>query len=127
MAGRRASQACQVMSPQDLLGEHQLDRQWLAAQLAIPFDGPTVVITHHAPHALSIAPKFASSWVTCGFASHLPVSFFVVPVLWIHGHTHSRFDYRVQGCRVMCNPRGYRMRSGAHEVDGFDPGLFVEV
>ena len=116
-----------LVAPQDLLGEHQLDRQWLAAQLAIPFDGPTVVMTHHAPHANSIAPKFALNWVTCGFASHLPASFFAVPGLWIHGHTHSRFDYRVLGCRVMCNPRGYRMRSGAYEVDGFDPQLVVEV
>ena len=27
--------------------------------------------------------------------------------LWIHGHTHTRFDYRVRGTRVVCNPRGY--------------------
>ena len=27
--------------------------------------------------------------------------------LWIHGHTHTAFDYTVDGTRVVCNPRGY--------------------
>ena len=27
--------------------------------------------------------------------------------LWIHGHTHTFFDYVVSGTRVVCNPRGY--------------------
>ena len=36
--------------------------------------------------------------------------------LWIHGHTHTAFDYWVQGTRIVCNPRGY-----AHEYTGFQP------
>jgi hypothetical protein len=27
--------------------------------------------------------------------------------LWIHGHTHDSFDYRVADTRIACNPRGY--------------------
>ena len=27
--------------------------------------------------------------------------------LWVHGHTHSSFDYNIHGTRVVCNPRGY--------------------
>ena len=30
---------------------------WLATQLAMPHDGPTVVITHHGPTPLSISPR----------------------------------------------------------------------
>ena len=116
-----------LVTPEDLLGEHQADRQWLEQQLATPFDGPTVVVTHHAPHPLSIAPRFASDWATSGFASALPDSFFEVPVLWIHGHTHTRFDYRVGNCRVVCNPRGYKLWGGDFEVDDFDAGLVIEV
>jgi hypothetical protein len=26
--------------------------------------------------------------------------------LWIHGHTHTSFDYEARGTRVVCNPRG---------------------
>ena len=29
-------------------------------------------------------------------------------MLWLHGHTHSSHDYRVGGCRIVCNPRGYQ-------------------
>ena len=116
-----------LLTPMDLLGEHQLDRQWLADELATPFAGPTIVMTHHAPHALSIAPRYASDWVTGGFANSLPEEFFDVPRLWIHGHTHTRFDYQVGSCRVVCNPRGYRMRDGSFDGDGFEPGLTVEI
>ena len=30
-----------------------------------------------------------------------------MPNIWIHGHTHSSFDYNLQGMRVICNPFGY--------------------
>ena len=42
---------------------------------------------------------------------------------WIFGHTHLAFDERINGTRVVSNPRGY-----AHEwVDGFRPELTLEV
>lgn len=119
--------ASRLLTPADLLGEHRLDRQWLASRLAEPFGGPTVVITHHAPHALSIAPRYDSDWVTAGFASQLPEKFFQARALWVHGHTHTAFDYRVGACRVVCNPRGYPLRGGRYEVEGFDPAWVVEV
>lgn len=46
--------------------------------------------------------------------------------LWIHGHTHDSFDYRLNGTRVLCNPRGYA-RDGVNENALFDPQLVVEV
>ncbi|MDR7379256.1 Icc-related predicted phosphoesterase [Rhodoferax ferrireducens] len=116
-----------LVTPLDLLQEHRLDRRWLQAQLAIEFEGPTVVVTHHAPHPLSIATRYADDWVTTGFVNALPDAFFEVPKLWIHGHTHSRFDYQVGNCRVVCNPRGYKMRDGSFEVPDFDPGFVIEV
>ena len=27
--------------------------------------------------------------------------------LWVHGHTHDEFDYKIGITRVVCNPRGY--------------------
>jgi len=121
------NEASRLVTPDDLLGEHLLDREWLEAELAQPFVGPTVVVTHHAPHLHSVAKQYATDWVTCGFANDLPASFFVVPVLWVHGHTHSRFDYKVKTCRVICNPRGYRRRDGSFEVPNFNGSLVVDV
>ena len=45
-------------SPADLLDLHKKDRVWLEAKLKEPFDGKTVVITHHLPSALSFDRQF---------------------------------------------------------------------
>lgn len=81
---------------------------WLAARLAEPHNGPTVVITHHAPSPRSIHPRFADSLLNPCFVSnaeHLVDGNRVQ--LWVHGHTHDSFDYNLNGTRVVCNPRGY--------------------
>jgi len=96
------------LTPQDTISLHRQQRAWLQRRLAEPFDGPTVVVTHHGPHRRSLAPRFAADWVSAAYLSELPIEFFEVPVLWVHGHTHSSHDYRVHRCRVVCNPRGYQ-------------------
>ncbi|SEM10180.1 Calcineurin-like phosphoesterase [Variovorax sp. YR750] len=111
----------------DTLRIHQVQRAWLCERLAAPFAGPTVVVTHHAPHRGSLAQRYASDWSSGAFVSELPETFFDVPVLWFHGHTHQRCDYRVRNCRVVCNPRGYVNWSGRIENKAFDPGLIIEL
>ena len=100
--------APRALTPWDTLRLHQEQRQWLQHKLAEPFAGPTVVVTHHGPHRGSLAPRFAADWVSTAYLSELPASFFEVPVLWLHGHTHTSHDYQVGRCRVVCNPRGYQ-------------------
>jgi len=66
--------------------------------------------------------------VSTAFINELPAHFFDVPVLWIHGHTHTSFDYRVGNCRVLCNPRGYQAAGRPlPENAAFNPGLVVQV
>lgn len=96
------------LTPQDTLRVHHRQRAWLQQRLAEAFDGTTVVITHHGPHRGSLAPRFAADWVSTAYLSELPQSFFEVPALWLHGHTHTSHDYRVGNCRIICNPRGYQ-------------------
>lgn len=115
------------LTPADTLVMHREQRQWLLGKLREPFDGQTVVITHHAPCQLSVADEYADDWLTPCFVSDLPDEFFEVPALWVHGHTHTSFDYVRGRTRVVCNPRGYRMRNGGFENSAFDPGLIVEV
>lgn len=86
-----------------------------------------MVITHHAPSRHSIHPRFGDSLLNACFvsdAAHLLGADRVS--LWIHGHTHDSFDYRVNGTRVVCNPRGYA-RGGVNENPLFDPDFTVEV
>lgn len=100
---------------------------WLKAQLAEPFVGKTVVITHHAPSPKSIHPRFEGSPFNACFVSDAERLIDGKQVaLWIHGHTHDSFDYVVNGTRVVCNPRGYA-KNGVNENPQFDPALVIEV
>ena len=122
----QGSAAPRALTPHDTLRLHRQQRLWLQHKLAEPFDGPTVVVTHHGPHRGSLAPRFAADWVSTAYLSELPESFFEVPVLWVHGHTHSSHDYRVGRCRVVCNPRGYQTAAMcAPENAAFDPARVV--
>ncbi len=120
--------AARRLQPEDTIALHARQRAWLAAGLARPHAGATVVVTHHGPHRGSLAPRYAADWVSAAFVSELPDSFFAVPALWVHGHTHCSRDYRVGRCRVVCNPRGYHPpgRSGPENPD-FDPARVIEL
>lgn len=135
LADHRAIHTWQgLFTAQDALQRHRQSRDWLEAQLQEDFIGPTVVVTHHAPHPKSIHPRYAGSLINAGFASDL------TPLveranLWIHGHVHDSFDYQVAGTRVVANPRGYaKNRFAAQspeqlewENGAFNAGLVVEV
>jgi predicted phosphodiesterase len=110
-----------MLSPEDAIALCTRHRGWLAAELAKPFSGATVVITHFAPHPRSIAPAYAGHRANPGFVVDLEEAM-GPPALWIHGHTHTFFDYPVRGTRVVCNPRGY-----PGEQTGFRPDLIVEI
>lgn len=91
----------------DTLALHRQAHAWLANELAKPFAGQTIVVTHHAPHRASLADRFASDLASAGFISHLTDLVGPPVALWVHGHTHTPFDYVTEGTRIVCNPRGY--------------------
>jgi predicted phosphodiesterase len=117
----------QRFTPLDSATLFQRHAAWLAHRLTQPHDGPTVVITHHAPSPSSIHPRFAGAPLNACFisdAEHLLDGNRVS--LWIHGHTHDSFDYRLNGTRVVCNPRGYA-KDGVNENARFDPDFIAEI
>lgn len=114
-------------TPQASAGLFARHAAWLAARLAEPYSGPTVVITHHAPSRKSIHPRFEGSPLNACFVSDAERLLDGRRAqLWIHGHTHDSFDYAVNGTRVLCNPRGYA-RDGVNENPSFDAGLTVAI
>lgn len=123
-------------TPEASVDLHLSARAWLEARLAVPFDGKTVVVTHHAPHPGSVHARFSGHPANGGFVSNLE-PLMGRAVLWIHGHTHNSFDYRVNGTRVVCNPRGYvlmKRDAGAAgptlvkaENAEFDPAMTLDV
>ncbi|WP_454731068.1 MULTISPECIES: metallophosphoesterase [Cupriavidus] len=111
----------------DALALHESASAWLAAQLAAPFGGKTVVVTHHAPDLGSLDPRYSHDVVSAGFISRRP-DLVAQADLWVHGHTHTGFDYRLDGARVVCNPRGYvRRQTGEPENPAFDWCFTVEI
>jgi Icc-related predicted phosphoesterase len=100
---------------------------WLEQQFAIAHDGPTVVITHFAPARGSIAAQFTGSPLNACFVSDLePQIRRWQPALWLHGHVHDSFDYRIGNTRVVANPRGYAP-NGVVENKAFDASLVIQV
>lgn len=68
-----------------------------------------VVVTHHLPHRRSIHQQYAYSALNAFFLSDCSsIIAAKKPQLWIHGHTHNGFDYKIaKYTRVVCNPKGY--------------------
>ena len=131
----RAIRAADVLfTAADAKRLHAASRAWLAEKLDEPFDGPTVVVTHHAPHPGSIHQRYAGQLLNAGFISDL-TPLLGKAKLWIHGHVHDSFDYTVSGTRIVTNPRGYALnRRAADRVEQlqwenpeFRPDLVVEI
>jgi Icc-related predicted phosphoesterase len=109
--------------PQEAALLHHRSKAYLTETLATPFEGPTVVVTHHAPHWTSVHPRFQSDPVTGGFVSDLSGLIETgEPELWVHGHVHNSSDYRVGPTRLIANPHGY-----GSENPAFNGRLVVEV
>jgi Icc-related predicted phosphoesterase len=118
------SEEGRTLRPEDTLALHWASRRWLAERLAVPHDGPTVVITHHAPLVRDRPRSPVHRALVGAFASDLSGLMDGDRVdLWIYGHLHQAANLDVAGTQVVSNPRGY-----PHEpVEAFDPALVIEV
>ena len=118
------------LEPVEMIRWHERARDWLDDALQTSFEGPTVVVTHHAPHPDSVLPydPLRCEAISGYFASDL--SWLIErhqPELWIHGHSHISVDYRVGRTRVLANPAGYERFNRPRENCIFKPDLVVEV
>jgi hypothetical protein len=68
-----------------------------------------VVITHHCPSPRSVDKKYKDNALNPCFFTDLDylMESINAPKVWIHGHTHTRFDYMIENTRIVCNPLGY--------------------
>lgn len=103
---------------------YQNSKAWLERQLALPFAGKTVVISHHAPSLWSWNGS-AHALKKLAYCNDLkPLLHEYAIAAWFHGHVHSPMDYRIAGARILCNPRGYL---GTKIVAGFDRNRMVQI
>lgn len=107
----------------DSIKLHEINYNVIKSILDIPYEGKTLVASHHGPHSGSVHPRYSPSIYSLdskielpgenrsfilnpGFCSYLPELLEKADV-WIHGHVHDSMDYMVGNTRVITNPRGY--------------------
>ncbi|QVW25573.1 metallophosphoesterase family protein [Pseudomonas hormoni] len=108
------------LRPDDLIAKSKAAYAWLSEQLDKPFDGKTVVVTHHAPTLEHVGDELPEHLVAA-YANDWP-ELLGKADLWVYGHTHVAADFLKGGCRVVSNPRGYPNQS-----TGFDPNFLIEI
>lgn len=115
----------------DTLHEFSLSKKFIFEEIAsCKANGwKTVVVSHHAPSFLSIAPAFntlGKFMDNGGYASNLGNEIADGgPDVWVHGHIHHSNDYVIGDTRIVCNPRGYDEPSERNP--NFDPKLVIEL
>lgn len=111
-----------------MLKENAYSVQQLRNFLADHRDDKVVVVSHHAPSALSVNPKYKDDFhLNGGYHNHLEDLIMDNPQIkvWCHGHMHDPVDYMLGETRVLANPRGYK--GYEHQAEIFDPGFTFEV
>jgi len=82
-----------------------------------------IVLTHHAPSRQSTHDKYKTSPLNPAFVNDMDGYVMAhKPALWIHGHCHDNFDYKIENTRVICNPYGYY-----GENPSYKQKLFVDI
>ena len=110
--------------PEDALDLHVRDRAAILAELARPHDGPTLVVSHHAPVRGATHPMYGTHPLNAAFASGLEHSLGEQAYdALIYGHTHNGLEPVLpRGQRVLTNARGY-----PGEATSFDPRRMIEL
>jgi predicted phosphodiesterase len=129
------------LRPVDTLARHRASRRFIEAQLAAPFAGARVVVTHHAPYLGGARPGTEKDLLSAAYASDLTALFGTdsgggpsaqadeARLVWIYGHTHRSDDSLVGKTRLVSNAKGYGPGYGSATWDNpmFNPQLVIEV
>ncbi|MQY49531.1 hypothetical protein GAO09_26200 [Rhizobiales bacterium RZME27] len=114
-----------LVTSRELIARHAESRAFIKAELDKPWQGKTVVVSHHAPTPRSLIERFRGHPSNAAFASDLSEVFHRgKPDVWVHGHIHQFFDYVEGGTRIVCNAVGYRHERG---TNGYRPGFVIDL
>lgn len=115
--------------PSDMLDLHRSNAAYIRRELVKPFDGITVVVSHHLPSEACTPEAYRGAEANFLFASSKEAFGDIfesdeAPALWVCGHTHHAVDVPIGRTRVVCNPLGYwwEQRAG----NGFRENLVID-
>lgn len=100
------------LRPADTYRDFVKSRDYIFKIAELNPDKNIVVMTHHGPSHLSIDPMYqADKHKEMNRAYYSDLDQLILDrgniKYWVHGHTHTKHDYMLGQCRVICNPRGY--------------------
>jgi len=110
--------------PLDALAIHKKELSWLEKQVNTPYEGKTVVVTHHGPHPVCQHPAYPVSEISTAFHSDLSELIGNNNIdMWAFGHTHANVDKIIDGTRIISNQAGYP----GENVTDFNASTIIEV
>jgi predicted phosphohydrolase len=103
---------------------HQQAFHFIQQELAQPFNGKTIVATHHVPTLLHYPPEYKGSQLNDAFAVELfPFIESSGPDYWIYGHHHINVPaFKIGNTEMLTNQLGYVQKG---EQQGFDPAKTI--
>ncbi|MCL5974578.1 MAG: metallophosphoesterase [Gammaproteobacteria bacterium] len=122
---RKIKYSDRPLKPTDLIDIHTKSKKWLTKELGTPFDGKTVVVTHHGPSRLTQHKRFEFDAISACFLTKLD-HLVEQADLWIYGHSHSNLDTMIGECRLVSNQYGYP-REGVPDHQPYDPAWVVKI
>ena len=97
------------MSEAAYLEAHRTQKEFLLNS------GADVIVSHHAPSFQSIHETYKGDTFNHCFVSNMDediLNMTKTPKLWVHGHVHNAFDYKIGETRIVCHPKGYPHEEG---------------
>lgn len=117
-------------SPEDCVEDHKAFLKVIDDTITSNPTGTFVVVGHHAPSKRSTKPGYEKDLIVGGaYSSDLDEFILSHPQIkvWVHGHTHDKFDYMIGSTRIVSNARGYvGYERGTDKEDPFFP-MLIEV
>lgn len=121
------------LHPHDTIADHMNAKHYIFDEIKKQkAEGrKVVVVCHHLPSYMSIPDEFKGDSMNGAYASELFEDIMDLgddqPEIFIHGHTHTSFDYMIGNTRILCNPRGYVTQDPNDLNKDFDVNLVIDV
>lgn len=117
---RRISYAGRNITPNTIVELHKITLSTIKEYVASNPYKNVLIMTHHAPSRRSTIERYKFSPVNSAYTNDYDEFILTNPNIkyWVHGHTHSKFNYSIGQCEVLCNPYGYH---GVECEDHYSP------
>lgn len=86
-----------------------------------------IVLTHHLPSPLLVAPEYKNSNANGAFMCDMTSYIMDSDIdYWVYGHSHNNIDYQIGNTRLIANQMGYIFNC-ENIRNGFKPDKFIEI